>query len=97
MAFGSEFEQARDFLILHRADYAYAHEHFRWPERTHFNWALDYFDSTAECNSNTALWVVGERRQKEKYSFAVLSGRSSQVANYLVRLGLRRGDHALLM
>jgi acetyl-CoA synthetase len=67
MAFGSEFEQARDFLILYRADYAYAHEHFRWPERTHFNWALDYFDSMAEGNNNTALWVVGEGGARRKH------------------------------
>ena len=97
MAFGSEFEQARDFLILHRADYAYAYEHFRWPERAHFNWALDYFDSMSEGNNNTALWVVHEDGHEEKYSFADLSGRSSQVANYLTRLGLKRGDHVLLM
>src|SRR5262249_14153385 len=38
------FLAARDVLMRLRDDYAAAHETFRWPRLTHFNWALDYFD-----------------------------------------------------
>ncbi|QDK44063.1 AMP-dependent synthetase [Bdellovibrio sp. ZAP7] len=96
MALNNEFKQARDFLILHRADYDYATREFKWPELTNFNWALDYFDPMAEGNNNLALWIMGEDGREEKYSFADISARSSQVANYLRRLGLKRGDHVLL-
>ena len=97
MSFRSEFEQARDFLILHRADYNFAFQNFKWPKLEQFNWALDYFDSMAEGNTNVALWLVDEKGQEEKYSFADISQRSSQVANYLRKLGVHKGDHILLM
>ncbi|WP_413576873.1 AMP-binding protein [Bdellovibrio sp. HCB290] len=92
----NDFKQARDFLILHRADYDYATREFKWPELGNFNWALDYFDPMAEGNNNLALWITGNEGKDEKYTFAELSARSSQVANYLRRLGLKRGDHVLL-
>ncbi len=97
MAVRGEFEQARDFLILHRADYDYAYNHFKWPSLENFNWALDYFDSMAEGNNKTALWIVDEGGKEEKYSFADLAARSSQVANYLRKLGVHKGDSILLM
>jgi acetyl-CoA synthetase len=97
MSFRSEFEQARDFLILHRADYDYAFNNFKWPQLEHFNWALDYFDSMAEGNTNIALWLVDENGKDQKYTFLELSQRSSQVANYLRKLGVHKGDHLLLM
>lgn len=96
MAFSNDFIKARDFLILHRADYEYATREFKWPELVNFNWALDYFDPMAEGNNNLALWITGEDGKEENYSFADISARSSQVANYLRRLGLKRGDHVLL-
>lgn len=97
MSFRSEFEQARDFLILHRADYDYAFNNFKWPSLEQFNWALDYFDSMAEGNTNIALWLVDENGKEEKYTFLELSQRSNQVANYLRKLGVHKGDHLLLM
>ncbi|WP_413587616.1 AMP-binding protein [Bdellovibrio sp. HCB274] len=92
----NDFKQARDFLILHRADYDYATREFKWPELVNFNWALDYFDPMAEGNNNLALWIAGADGKEEKYTFAEISARSSQVANYLRGLGLKRGDHVLL-
>ncbi|MBO9666751.1 MAG: AMP-binding protein, partial [Bdellovibrio sp.] len=97
MAFESDFVKARDFLILHRADYDYAYSNFKWPEMANFNWALDYFDPMAQGNNNLALWIKSENGSEEKYSFADISARSSQVANYLQRLGLKRGDHVMIM
>ena len=49
------FLAARDFLLAQRTDYATAVRDFRWPELTHFNWALDYFDALAVDNGRAAL------------------------------------------
>jgi acetyl-CoA synthetase len=91
------FVKARDFLLDHRTDYDTAHRDFQWPELTEFNWALDYFDVMARDNPADALVIVGEEGRKVRRSFADLSVRSGQVANYLRRLGVQRGDRVLLM
>lgn len=97
MSFRSEFEQARDFLILHRSDYDYAYSHFEWPRLEEFNWALDYFDPMAEGNDKTALWIVSENGDEHKYSFNELLQRSNQVANYLRHHGVQKGDSIFLL
>jgi acetyl-CoA synthetase len=91
------FVQARDFLLKHRTDYDTAHRDFRWPELTHFNWALDYFDAMAQGNTAPALCIVGEDGSQVQRSFVQMSQRSAQVANYLRGLGVQRGDRVLLM
>jgi acetyl-CoA synthetase len=91
------FIAARDFLLRHREDYATAYRDFKWPKLTRFNWALDYFDVMARDNAHPALWLVDDDGGEIKLSFASLSQRSSQVANALRRLGVRRGDRILLM
>ena len=91
------FLQARDFLLQHREDYDTAYRDFRWPHLDEFNWALDYFDVQARDNKTPALWVVEEGGSEVKLSYADLSSRSNQVANFLRALGLKRGDRILLM
>jgi acetyl-CoA synthetase len=96
------FQQARAFLLEHRTDYATAVAGFRWPDPVPFNWALDWFDAelavNADSKDRTALWIVDAGSNREtKMSFATLSRRSSQVANFLRKLGLKRGDHLLLL
>lgn len=97
MSFRSEFEQARDFLVLHRSDYAYTYSHFQWPQLEEFNWALDYFDPMAAGNTNTALWIVSELGDERKFSFEELSKRSNQVANFLRNQGVQQGDSIFLL
>lgn len=97
MSFRNEFERARDFLILHRADYSYAYEHFQWPQLDDFNWALDYFDPMAEGNKNTALLLVQADGTQEKYTFEELSERSNRVANFFIRHGVQKGDSIFLL
>ena len=87
----SAFIAARDFLLQHRTDYATAYRDFRWPQLGTFNWALDYFDPMARGNEATALHIVGEDGSEVKRSFAQLSERSDQVANWLHTHGGRRG------
>jgi len=96
------FQQARAFLLQHRTDYAKAVAEFRWPDPIDFNWALDWFDaelaSKPDSRDRTALWIVEAATGNEtKHSFAELSRRSNQVANFLRAQGLQRGDHLLLL
>lgn len=95
------FLDARAFLLAHRTDYETAVAGFRWPDPVPFNWALDWFDELAkdaEAKDRPALWIVDAAQDKQtKLSFAALSKRSNQVANFLRTQGLRRGDHLLLL
>jgi acetyl-CoA synthetase len=91
------FLAARDFLIECCEDYERAYREFRWPVLDRFNWALDYFDRMASGNQRPALWIVNEGGGEQKLTFAEMAQRSNQVANYLRRLGVRRGDRILLM
>jgi acetyl-CoA synthetase len=93
------FKAARDLLVQYREDYGSAYAQFRWPTLQHFNWALDWFDAIAqgERRDQTALWVMHEHGGEAKLSFAQLSQRSSQIANFLRSLGVRRGDRVMLM
>ncbi|TFV94811.1 AMP-dependent synthetase [Oxalobacteraceae bacterium OM1] len=91
------FFKARDFLLQHREDYETAYRDYRAPELTAFNWALDVFDVQAQGNRTPALWVVEEDGREQKISFAEMAERSNRVANWLRRVGVRRGDRVLLM
>jgi acetyl-CoA synthetase len=93
----SSFRTARDYLLDHREDYDGAYRDFRWPELTDFNWALDWFDVIAAGNDNPALWIVEEDGSESKRSFADMSARSNQVANWLRGHGVARGDRLILM
>ncbi len=96
------FQDARAFLLKHRTDYDKAIAEFRWPDEKQFNWALDWFDAglagNPESRDRTALWIIDAATNVEtKLSFAELSRRSNQTANFLRDLGLKRGDHLLLL
>lgn len=96
------FQEARAFLLKHRTDYEAAVKGFRWPDPVPFNWALDWFDAElaadADSKDRPALWIVDAAQDKQtKLSFAALSKRSNQVANFLRAQGLERGDHLLLL
>jgi acetyl-CoA synthetase len=96
------FQDARSFLLQHRADYDAAVKGFRWPDPVPFNWALDWFDAELardpESKNCPALWIVDAGSNREtKLSFKALSRRSNQVANFLRAQGLKRGDHLLLL
>jgi len=92
------FRVARDLLLRHREDYGAARAEFAWPDLDEFNWALDWFDLiAAEHPDRIALRVVGDDGSDESVSYARMAARSAQVANWLRGLGVRRGDHVLLM
>jgi acetyl-CoA synthetase len=93
------FRAARDFLVEHRLDYSFAYENFSWPRPERFNFALDWFDAVlaAETPEATALRIIEDDRTDRSYSFATLSRRSSQVANWLGELGVARGTRVLVV
>jgi len=97
MAGTNAFLEARDLLLRLRGDQAAAQREFRWPTLDEFNWALDHFDALARDHDATGLWIVNEDGSEQRRSFRELSERSSQVANHLRTLGVRRGDRVLLM
>jgi acetyl-CoA synthetase len=91
------FLAARDHLLVHRTDYARACAGFQWPQLDRFNWALDYFDSMAAGNQQLALRILEESGAEASLTYAQLSRRSNQVANFLVAHGAKAGDRILLM
>ena len=91
------FLGARDFLLQHRDNYEFVYGNFHWPSLTRFNWALDYFEGHARGNQKTALWIVDENGAESKLSYDQMSRRSNQVANFLRKLGVRRGDRIIVM
>ncbi|MBB4912447.1 AMP-binding protein [Actinophytocola algeriensis] len=95
-----KFRAARDFLLEHRTDYLRASAEFEWPNLTEFNWAIDWFDAVAASEptaSRLALWIVEEDGSELRWTFADVSRRSNQVANWLRANGVRRGDRLILM
>ena len=96
MSSGLSFLSARDYLLAGRNGYA-ARRGFSWPRIDPFNWALDYFDAMAAGNEKPGLLIVEEHGAQTTRSFAELSRRSNQIANFLRTLGVRRGDHILVM
>lgn len=96
------FREARDLLLAHRTDYEAAYGGFRWPDPVPFNWALDWFDAELaadpESRDRAALRIVEPAAGTDvALTFGELGRRSNQVANHLRGLGLRRGDHLLLL
>jgi acetyl-CoA synthetase len=93
----AKFIKARDRLLACREDLAAAQREFTWPVLEEFNWGRDYFDAISQEGDRTALRVVDDFGGDEALTFAQLSSRSSQVANWLAGLGLGHGDRLLIM
>ena len=97
MSDAAAFLKARDLLLAHRTDFPAVSRDFRLPRLSEFNWAIDYFDTIAAGNDAPALWIVEESGEEHRLSFATLSERSNQVANWLREQGVQRRDRVLLM
>jgi acetyl-CoA synthetase len=96
----TEFLAARQFLLDHREDLAGAYAGFRWPQLGEFNWALEWFDrlgAEPESADRPALWIVEPDGAEQRWTFAEMSARSNQVANWLRGQGVTRGDGIVLM
>jgi len=94
------FRAARRFLLDHREDYDAAYAGFRWPELDEFNWALEWFDhlgTDPESADRPGLRIIEQDGTDRQWTFAELSRRSNQVANWLRSHGVARGDRIVLM
>ncbi|MEN0072116.1 MAG: AMP-binding protein, partial [Propionicimonas sp.] len=90
--------QARDFLFDHGRDYDAATAGFAWPDLTEFNFGLEWFDVVAgEHPDRAAVTIVDAALNASSWTYADLARRSDQVANWLLSLGLRRGDRTIVM
>lgn len=90
--------EMRDFLFEHATDYSGARDGFTWPEVDEFNFALEWFDVVAAENPDRpAVQIVSADLSVQAWSYGDLSRRSDQVANWLLGLGIRRGDHLIVM
>jgi acetyl-CoA synthetase len=94
---GAAFLWLRNRLLECASDYDRAREAFRWPPVADFNWARDYFDRIAARNARPALRLVDDTGNDVAVSFAEMSLRSNQVANFLAACGIGRGDAVLIM
>ncbi|WP_047691838.1 AMP-binding protein [Kocuria sp. ZOR0020] len=93
------FRAARDQLLSLRTDLNGAHRDFEWPRFSHFNFAYDWFDQIAAGprGEQEALVLVEQDGSSTRRTYKQLSERSSQVAAWLESIGVKRGDHVLLM
>ncbi|WP_087871802.1 AMP-binding protein [Arthrobacter globiformis] len=100
MTVTDDFRAARDQLLALRQDYRQARSSFEWPRPQEFNFALDWFDAIGAdpaIGGNPALVIVEQDGSATRRSFADLSARSSQVANWLRSQGVKRGDRMIIM
>ena len=89
---------ARDQLISLRSDHGKAVEMFEWPDLgARFSWAVDFFDAYARGNDTPGLVIVEEDGTSARLTFAELTRRSDQLAVWLSRHGVSKGDRVILM
>jgi acetyl-CoA synthetase len=92
------YRAARDLLLRLREDPDRAHAEFRWPDvGQRFNWAVDWFDAVARGNDRPALVIVEEDGRVAERTFDEMAHRSDQVAAWLRRQGVGRGDAVIVM
>ena len=69
---------------------------FHWPEN--FNFAYDVVDALALRNPDKlAMAWVDRQHNRRNFSFFDIALNSCKVANYLVSLGIRKGDRVMLV
>ncbi|HEX5968655.1 MAG TPA: AMP-binding protein [Intrasporangium sp.] len=92
------FRAARDLLVDLREDYDRAVAEFIFPDvGDRWNWAIDWFDAIARGNDRPALTIVEQDESARTVTFDEMARRSDQVAAYLTRLGVQKGDSVILM
>jgi acetyl-CoA synthetase len=92
------YRAARDQLLALAGDHEKAVAEFVWPDVGEvFNWAIDWFDSYARGNTKPALILVEEDGRAIERTFDEIARRSDQVAYWLARQGVSRGDSVILM
>ncbi|MFJ6419113.1 AMP-binding protein [Paeniglutamicibacter sp. NPDC091659] len=100
MTITEDFRAARDQLLGLRTNYELARTEFRWPSFTEFNFGLDWFDAVAadpaRADAN-ALVIVEKDGSSTRRTWAELSSRSNQLANWMRSIGMARGEKIIVM
>lgn len=100
MTITEDFRAARDQLLGLRTNYDLARTEFRWPRFTEFNFGIDWFDAVASdpARTNTnALVIVEKDGSPTRRTWAELSTRSNQLANWMRSIGMVRGEKIIVM
>ncbi len=69
---------------------------YHYPEN--FNFAYDVVDAlAAKCPNKVALHWLSREHEEKIFTFKQISELSSQAANYLVSLGIKKGDRVMMV
>ncbi len=80
------------------SDYEAVRRSFQWQRPEHFNFAADVIDRHAAERPNAlALLWSDESGQERRFTFAELKQRSLHSAQFLLSLGVRRGDRVFIL
>jgi acetyl-CoA synthetase len=80
------------------SDYEAVHRSFQWQRPEHFNFAMDVIDRHAAERPNAlALLWSDESGHERRFTFAELKQQSVHAAQFLLSLGMRRGDRAFVL
>jgi acetyl-CoA synthetase len=80
------------------SDYEAVRRSFQWQRPEHFNFAMDVIDRhAAERPDSLALLWSDEAGQERRFTFAELKQQSLHAAQFLLSLGLRRGDRVFVL
>lgn len=89
---------ARDFVLENSADYDGLRAQFSWPDLSHFNFGLEWFDVVAGNRPDQpAVKIIESDFSEHTTTYSELARRSDQVASWLVDLGVKRGDTMIVM
>jgi acetyl-CoA synthetase len=73
-------------------------KNIRFKDPEHFNFAYDVIDELAkEKPDKLAMIHVNKDKVATRYTFAEISRHSSRAANYFTSLGIKKGDHIMLV
>lgn len=80
------------------SDYEAVRRSFQWQRPERFNFAMDVIDRhAAERPGALALLWSDESGQERRFTFAELKQQSLHAAQFLLSLGMRRGDRAFVL
>jgi len=80
------------------SDYEAVRRSFQWERPEHFNFTQDVIDRhAAERPGALALLWSDEAGQERRFTFAELKQHSLHAAQFLLSLGMRRGDRAFIL
>src|SRR4030042_5823022 len=91
-------ERAMRDKIPNLTDYEKTYREFKWEIPEYYNFGFDGIDRRAEDRTKLALISVDDTGiNAVRHTFYYLMRISNQFANFLLKLGVKKGDRVLLM